>query len=308
MYLTNTSLNNGTLLNPMKYNTQAKRYLAYPTLATAMPVLDTTTGLPLTSSDPSFSFPSPGFVNLTFSSGSGTTNGFIFTRASAAPSAPFNADIALALDIVDADGVMYANPALPAPADPALFSIGSIATAGNGMAFSGGKNFYYGRMHAQNASGSELLPLLMNVQTQYYVSAGVGGVFVTNAADNCTPLVAGVSGNVGRANFQGNLTAAQATPTITSATFVNGVNTINFSAPGAGKNGAMDIVLNLEPTNTPVTCLALAGVTATTGANLPWLRDVQSCSPGAYSQDPTAHVTFGVYNLNPNSIYLRENY
>jgi hypothetical protein len=52
----------------------------------------------------------------------------------------------------------------------------------------------------------------------------------------------------------------------------------------------------------------IIGATATTGAKLPFLRDLQYCSAGSYNQDPRARVTFGVYSLSPNSIYLRENY
>jgi len=70
-------------------------------------------------------------------------------------------------------------------------------------------------------------------------------------------------------------------------------------------------MLNLGTVATPPslnTCRTPALVPATTPAKLAFLRGIQSCSGGAYNQDPTAHTTFGVYNLNPNSIYLRENY
>jgi uncharacterized protein DUF6701 len=305
MYLTNASLVNGVAGNGL-YATQAKRYTVFPALAVNMPAFNSASPpLPAPGVDPTIVFPAAGTPTagvggLTFSAGTG----FNFIRNPAAPSVNFTADIALSLDIVDADGVQYVNPVLPAPPDPALVSFGSIATAGNGMAFSpaAGNNMYYGRMLVTNLSGSELLPLQETVTMQYFSGSG----FVTNMADNCTTVAAA---DVGRGNFQGTLTAAQATPTFPNGnTFANGTNILRFSAPGAGRTGAFDFVIDLGAAapNVPVTCAAIPGPVP--GANAPFLRDKQSCSGGAYSQDPTAHATFGVYNLSPNSIYMRENY
>jgi hypothetical protein len=284
--LTNASLAQGL------YAAQSGRYNSLDVLAPpagATPALDTS-GLPGIGADPTISAFANGVGTLTFSGG---LNGLDFTRSPTSPSRPFAASIALALNIVDLDAVAYtANPFSFTP---------QPQTALNGIAFSGGNNFYYGRMHAQNANGSELLQLAVTVNTQYFNGFG----FITNTFDQCTPLIAA---NVGRGNFQFNLTAAQATPVVATATFVKGVNTVTFSAPGAGKNGAMDFVIDLGTVapNVPVTCAGIPGPVA--GNNYSFLRDIQSCSGGAYNRDPTAHVTFGTNNINNKSIYLRENY
>jgi hypothetical protein len=292
MNLTNASLAQGG------YGTQAGRYSSFDTLGGGMtPLLNLaplTTGLPSTASDPAFNLPlgvqpSPGVNTLTFSSGTGLN----FIRAT--PVANFTASIALSLSVIDTDGVVYAG-------NPASFTSLPL-TAMNGIAFApaAGNNNYYGRMRMNNANGSELLPLTITLNTQYYN----GSVFVPNTADNCTVLPVG---SVGEGNYFGNIVAGTVTPSIGTLTFVGGANTLVLSKPGAGKTGALDLVLNLENTNTPVSCFAIAGVSATTGANLTYLHDIKSCSSPSYSQDPTAHATFGIYNNNPNSIYLRENY
>jgi hypothetical protein len=235
----------------------------------------------------------------------GTSDIFAFTRNSSLPQGKFNATITLTPSVTD-------------PSDAGGTGVGaSIVTSAPpavGVTFDSGNEFRYGRLHVSNAGGSELLPLLSGVQAQYYVPAGAtSGVFVTNTSDNCTPVSAV---NIGRGNFPpGNLNLALTSPTIVKTDGVTptsvlsgGQAVIRFPAPGAGKNGAMDIVLNLENASGPSTCVAISGVAGTPGANLLYLQDVQSCSGGQYIKDPTAHITFGVYNVNPNAIFLRENY
>jgi len=308
MALSNASLKQGAYVN------QSGRYTRFDALGGGnTPVLDTVSGMPTTTTDPAISFPaalsaSAGIGTLTFSSAGAPPNpGLIFTRNPTTPSANFAADVALALDVIDGDGVKYANPALPVPADPALYSFGSTVVAGGGISFApaAGNNMYYGRLRINNANGSELLPLNVSLQTQYFTATSG---FVTNTSDQCTTLVVA---NIGRGNFTGGLTAAVATPSFAGGAFSSGVKTLTLSAPGANKTGTLDLVVNVEaPAAAPVKCLIMGGLTATTGANLTFLRDVQSCSlpMPSFNQDPTAHVTFGVYNLNNKSIYTRENY
>ena len=237
----------------------------------------------ITGSDPVIAVTGSGTGTLTFASGTG----LFFTRTT--PVAPFNADISLSINVIDADGVAYT-------VNPAAFG---AATAGNGIAFTVNKEMRFGRLRLANANGSELLPLSMRMTTQYY-TAGAG--FVDNVADNCTTIAAP---NVGLGNYQPPLIAT--VPSIAGGAFVNGVKTLTLSAPGAGNYGAVDVVIDLGPT-TINTCIALAPVPAPTGANLAFLRDLQYCSAGSYDRDPTARATFGAYDVNRNFIYLRENY
>ncbi len=71
----------------------------------------------ITGTDPVIASAGAGSGTLTFGSGSG----LLFTRAT--PVAPFNAEIALAINVIDADGVAYAS-------NPASFG---TASAGNGI-------------------------------------------------------------------------------------------------------------------------------------------------------------------------------
>jgi MSHA biogenesis protein MshQ len=241
---------------------------------------------------------------------------FAFLRNSNPALAPFNADITLNVTVADSTEVATAGNGVintsnvTAGVTGALFA--GAPPALSGIAFDSGNQFYYGRLRMNNASGSELLPLKVTLQTQYF-SAAAG--FVPNNADNCTTLAVA---NFGQGNYLLNMAAGLANPSFAppnAGIFVAGQNTLILSAPGAGHNGAMDMVVNLETPPAPLsTCVAIPAA-VTTGASLSYLHDVQPCSvlpppPGVpnYTQDPTAHITFGVTNPSPKSIYLRENY
>ena len=68
------------------------------------PALDTSL-LPATTADPTIGTFTNGVGTLAFSAGSG----FAFTRSTTTPNAPFNADIALALNVIDSDSVVYSE-------------------------------------------------------------------------------------------------------------------------------------------------------------------------------------------------------
>ncbi|MEK7425098.1 MAG: DUF6701 domain-containing protein, partial [Actinomycetota bacterium] len=160
----------GSSLNQAPYDTQGGRYTRFDALGGgATPALDTA-GLPATTGDPAIGTFTNGIGTLTFGSGAG----LVFTRSTTTPNAPFNADIALALNVIDTDGVTFA-------ANPASFG---AATAGNGMAFTSGQEMRYGRLFLQNAYGSDLAPLSLPMRVEYYSTDG----WVTNTADTCTSL------------------------------------------------------------------------------------------------------------------------
>jgi len=239
----------------------------------ASPAL-TLTGLPATSADPAIADLGTGQVNLTFSMGSGIS----FVRGSAIP--PFTANIALAINVIDADGASASNPV----------TLG----AGSGMSFSNGATQYYGRLSIGDALGSELLDLPMPLVTQYYLNSSQG--FATNTNDSCTTAPA-----IGFSNYQLNLTSVcvrdtgkpgvsgqgctTAASSPYSATPVNGVFNLILAAPGAGKSGAVS-------------------VTPTAPA---WLQYLWQTSSGS-NTSPIGIATFGVFPGSPARIYQREVY
>src|SRR6202140_2426437 len=129
----------------------------------ANPTLDSS-GLPPTAADPAITDLGSGQATLTFSAGTG----LLFTRGAAV--APFTANIALSINVIDSDGVAAPNPV----------AFGSAT----GISFSPSATQYYGRLALRDAVGSELLDLPMALTTQYYLSTSQG--FTTNTADTCT--------------------------------------------------------------------------------------------------------------------------
>lgn len=244
-----------------------------------------TSGLPATTADPVIvdvgggapTAPGAGTATLTFSAGTG----LYFNHTS--PVVPFNANIALSINVIDLDGVAAANPV----------TFGS----GSGIAFSAGASQYYGRLAVRDTVGSELLDLPVAMVTQYYLSGTQG--FTTNTADQCT-----TAPQLAMSGFQGSLTAgntcvrdsgspgasglgcAAAAPAgnryLTSASG-GGFNLI-LAAPGQGHSGS-----------------------ATLQATAPaWLQYPWNASAGA--SNPTGLVTFGVFPGPASRIYQREVY
>jgi MSHA biogenesis protein MshQ len=215
------------------------------------------------------------------------------------PNAPFNAEIALALNVIDTDGVAFAG-------NPASFG---TATAGNGIAFNGGKGMRFGVLKLDNAHGSELLPLRVPMRAMYWNGSG----WVTNADDSCTTLP-NQRDNLAIGNHLGTLTAGNyGSGKVPSAalTLGSGRGTIVLAAPNAGTSGSADIALNLNPaaTTVDVSCNTTHPPTIS-GANLPWLQGKWggsiACPSTLYDRDPSARIKFG----SPKApyIYLRERY
>src|SRR2546427_1258799 len=122
----------------------------------------------ITGTDPMIADSGGGAGTLTFGSGTGV----LLTRTT--PVAPFNAEVSLAINVIDADGIAYVS-------NPARFG---QASAGNGIAFSPSKEMRFGRLALRYANGSQLVPMRMPVEAQYWTTGG----FVTNSADNCTQI------------------------------------------------------------------------------------------------------------------------
>lgn len=258
---------------------------------TAAPATLNTGGLPLPSTDPTIN---SALRTLTFSSGTG----LLFDRTT--PGAPFDAEISLAINVSDDDTVAYAS-------NPARFG---QTTAGNGIAFSSGKPMRFGRLAIRNANGSQLVPLPVQVEAQYwgYTNPPTNTVlgFITNTADSCTSIA---SANDAMGNYTSNLSGSPTCETAISGggLLSAGRKTLQLAAPGSGNNGSVDLTVNLGALPAGNTCTTLLGapVSATT-AILPHLQG--NWTGGAYNVNPSARATFGVYKGAEEIIFVRENF
>jgi hypothetical protein len=246
-------------------------------------------GLPAASADPTIADLGTGQETLTFGAGTG----LLFVRGGAIP--PFNANIALGINVIDTDGVVVSSVGGVAATNPVTFG------AGSGIAFGAGAAQYYGRLALRDSVGSELLDLPLPLTAQYYLNANVG--FATNSADVCTTapkltfgnyqlnLVPGVnvpgatcvrdSGNPGASGLGCTAPAPAASQyaPVASAGYFN----LILAAPGAGDNGALS-------------------VTATAPS---WLQYTWS---GGVNGNPSGMGTFGEFPAPASRVHQREVY
>ena len=244
-------------------------------------------GLPGT--DPVIFSAGAGTGTLTFGSGAGLS----FTRTT--PVAPFDADISLAINVIDTDGVAAAT-------NPVTFG---TAAPGNGIAFSSGKSLRFGRLTVRNASGSQLLSLQVPVEAQYWSGAPING-FLTNTLDSCTAIA---SANDAMGNYTGNLSGSPTCETaVTSGGGLNaGRGVLVLAAPGGGTGGSVDLMVNLGASASGSTCTTQGGAPGSaTTANLPHLQG--NWSGGAFDQNPTARATFGISRGSEEVVFVRENF
>ena len=202
----------GSLMRMTNASLTGRNYTPTP----ASPALDIS-GLPATAADPAIADAGAGIVTLTFGSGTGLK----FNRGAAV--APFNANIALSINVIDLDAVAAPNPV----------TFGS----GTGIGFSTGSVQRYGRLALRNAVGSELLDLPVALTTQYYLSGTAG--FVTNVDDVCTaaPVLA-------FSNYQANLAAGE---TCVRDSGNPGVSGVGCSAAAVAGTGPMPMIFGSTP-------------------------------------------------------------
>lgn len=246
--------------------------------------------------DPVIANTGAGAATLTFADG----GGLAFMRTD--PVAPFDAEISLAIDVRDTEGVAFAG-------NPARFG---TATAGNGIGFTQGKQMRFGRLRVLNALGSERLALPVPLRLEYWT----GSAFATNALDHCTTLAAS---SIALSNYQLNLGACETALGGGALAFSGGAALATLAAPGAGNNGSVDLRVNLgSPSGQYCTSAGGAGnQLAGTSAARSYLRgrwntsDDDGIAATTHDDDPVGRAAFGLYGADkaPNSfIYLRENH
>ena len=238
-----------------------------------------TSGLPAT--DPVIASSGAGQGTLTFGSGTG----LLFTRT--VPADPFDANVSLSINVIDADGSA-------ASVNPVVFG------AGAGILFDNGGAIRYGRIRVRTAVGSELVDLPVAMTAEYYAGSAIG--FVTHGSDTCTSNVSlafsGYTKNLnagetcvrdsGSPGASGSGCAAAAppgqgyeAPPVTAGGNFN----LRLAAPGAGNTGSV-LINGTVPT---------------------WLKfDWNTLTPG--DEDPSGQATFGIFGGESKQIYTRETY
>jgi MSHA biogenesis protein MshQ len=170
-----------------------------------------------------------------------------------------------------------------------------VAPAGNDHLFFNTTNLRFGRVALENVFGSELVPLSMGMEAEYYFDASTG--FVTNGDDACTIVgnpqldLSNDISNPPQGTLSINTNNGPPVKTtnvsIDNSPFSAGVGNLTFTAPGDGGDGFADVSVDLSGWS--------------------WLR-FDWDGNGVNDNDPVARATFGIYEGNPRQIYLRERY
>ena len=200
-----------------------------------------------------------------------------------------------------------ATYALTAEGPPQTMRVQATATDSDGVPGNGTDPtaipYLFGRLVLGNVNGSELSSLAMPIQTQYYGTNGYQPNDNSSASyqDTCTSTAFSAAGDLqltnpdtgGGAAQTGTTTmtigAGSTTPTLILMTQPNDLlYTLDFSAPGAGHTGYVDVQTLLS-------------------TDFPWLLSNWG-GDTTFGTNPSARVTFGVFQGNPKDIYLRELY
>jgi MSHA biogenesis protein MshQ len=152
--------------------------------------------------------------------------------------------------------------------------------------------FRFGRLSVTSAYGSELLPLSVPIEAQFWNGTG----FARNTNDSCTtiPLT-----SVVMRNYRGNLNACETQLSVASPMF-EGLMRMRLSAPGVTgttpNTGSVDLKVNLGAVvSGERTCNGASESPATSGT-INWFGN----------PEPIGRATFGVYKAP--IIYMRENF
>ncbi len=210
------------------------------------------------------------------------TEKLLYTRNTTTPANTFTANISLSVTAADTseNAAVSGNGSIATSTSPAVFNGG-----GTGIAFDLGAGLRYGRLRLSNALGSELLPLPVPMEAQYWNNT----VFATNTLDTCTDL----TGNITLGNYK-RTGADNWTTTVSLG---------SFTGPSSFSAG----VANLKLTKPTGAITGRGSVDATVDlSSKTWLQGAWTGL--TYTQNPTSRATFGVYRGANEFVYIREMY
>ncbi len=236
----------------------------------------------LPTTDPVIASQGLGVGTLTFGVGAGLA----FTRGT--PIAPFSANIALSINVIDQDNVVPTSGAT----NPVTFG------ATTGIQFNVSALQRYGRLVLQSASGSELLPLPMSLTTQYYLSTSGG--FTPNTADLCTTAPA-IAFSSYLQSLSGSCVEDTGSPGVSGVGCPTAASGSLQYAQYAAQAAAGGFNLWLAATGSVKTGAVTVTATAPT-----WLQYLWSAT--GPNSNPAAEATFGVFPGPASRIYQREVY
>jgi len=213
-----------------------------------------------------------------------------FVRDNTTPLAPFAASLALTWSVSDASEAGPNQGTITA----------TSALVFNGIAFDSGSDFRYGRLRLGNANGSQLVPLPVLMEAQYWL--GAPG-FVTNAADHCTSIA---SASVAMSTFTGNLAACE-TAVSNGGMLTAGRRALILAAPGNANDGSVILTANLGAAPSGTTCTVVGGAASpAAGADRAYLQG--NWTGPLYDDNPAARATFGAFKGAGEVIFMRENF
>lgn len=191
------------------------------------------------------------------------------------PIVPFNSKLDLTLlasDLTDLDGVCYRETASSPCLDYTITDIDDEM------------KLRWGKLVIHDTYGPETSALSQPITSEYFTSNG----FVTNNFDRCTLLPALANFTLTPTDLTlGSAGAPEVDSTLVSQTLASGVANINFTAPGAGHQGFIDTLLDLN------------------AHGLPWLRPYNDQN-GAFENEVSGRVQFGLYRGSDRVIWWRE--
>ncbi|NDY89870.1 DUF6701 domain-containing protein [Ideonella livida] len=203
--------------------------------------------------------------------------------------APLAAD--LGVSATDPDGVALATPDLDTDLNgtPDRVRLASV-------------DLRHGRLKLDSAQGAPTSPLLLPLAAQHWSGSG----WTDNIADSCTRVPASA---VALGHLTRQLTASTTRLSGTSFALSAGRGNLVLAAPGVGRQGTVDIALNLGAGLSDASCLQpwVPLSLTTTGANLQALRGAW-CGSTSLDLDPWARATFTGSRGADHLIDMRERY
>jgi MSHA biogenesis protein MshQ len=214
---------------------------------------------------------------------------FMYSRVSEEDEFNANVDLSFAAGgLTDIDGVCYD------------LDNNDVCDSYNNITAMSGATLRFGRLVIGMAFGSELLPLAVPLQTEYFSTSA----FVLNTDDDCTTLAVtnlSLTSAVEVNEMDGTIDVSDgafcAGSGISTASLISpfsaGDGTLSFTAPGNACTGIVDIDVDLSSVPMPP------------HPDMNWLR-YDWDGDGNFDNDPSGQATFGIYRGPEDIIYTRE--